>query len=146
MYDMTLHALKAAKIERMWFVVSMKLARLHVDAKHVAQACAALEELHKSCTLPGTEVDDPAKAAQLIEIYAMRIEVGSWNLEGLSGPCFFCWCSSAVNALAPQLVPLLKQADPASLPRGFLIDEKTIHNRMQSLIRSAAISDPRIMG
>jgi hypothetical protein len=77
MYDMTLHALKAAKIERMWFVVSMKLARLHVDAKHVAQACAAIDELHKSCTLPGSEADDPAKAAQLIEIYAMRIEVGT---------------------------------------------------------------------
>lgn len=78
MYDMTLHALKAAKIERMWFVVSMKLARLHVDAKRLAQACAAFEELHKSCMLPGTETDDPSKAAQLIEIYAMRIEVIGW--------------------------------------------------------------------
>jgi hypothetical protein len=48
--------------------------------------------------------------------------------------------------LLAQLVPLVKQADPSGLPSGFLIDEKTIYNRMQSLIRSAAISDPRIMG
>ena len=43
-----------------------------------------------------------------------------------------------------QLVPLLKTAPDA--PRDFLVDEKTIYNRMQSLIKSAAISDPRIMG
>ena len=104
MYDVTLQALKAARIERMWFVVSMKLARLHVDARRITQACALITELHKYavdiwarrpavaavppigmlfthaimcsyCTIPGTDQDDPSKAAQLIEIYAMRIEV-----------------------------------------------------------------------
>ena len=96
MYDVTLHALKAARIERLWFIVSLKLARLHLDARRVVQACLLINELHRSvvyvctlavlsvlharharsvCTLPGSDADDPAKAAQLIELYAMRIEV-----------------------------------------------------------------------
>lgn len=119
MYDTTLQALKAARIERMWFVVSVKLARLHVDAKRLPQACALIHNLHTYCTLPGGS-DDPSKAAQLIEIYAMRIE----------------------------LVPMLKAAAEAGglMPAGFGIPESVIYNRMQALIKSAAISDPRIMG
>ena len=65
--------------------------------------------------------------------------------------CECCLRNDSVHRLLPlsslQLVPLLKASgEGADVPRGFLIDETMIYNRMQSLIRSAAISDPRIMG
>ncbi len=47
MYGITLDALKAARIERMWFSVSMKLARLHVDAKRYVKAAELVHELHR---------------------------------------------------------------------------------------------------
>lgn len=51
MYAVTLKALKEAKVERMWFVVSMKLARLHVDLRQLAEACELTNQLHKYVAL-----------------------------------------------------------------------------------------------
>ena len=132
MYDVTLHALKAARIERLWFIVSLKLARLHVDARRLTQACLLINELHRYacgcvttefalllsqslddmvwcvpcsvCTLPGSDTDDPAKAAQLIELYAMRIEVCScvahvWKIPYHRVPKFLRMAQCVVHPL-----------------------------------------------
>lgn len=80
MYGITLQALKAAKNERMWFIVSMKLARLHVDARRLSQACALINELHRwpttllhRCCITHCLTDVPV-LAQLLH--------ASWNRDG----------------------------------------------------------------
>eukprot|EP01112_Ceratiomyxa_fruticulosa_P011792 TRINITY_DN3231_c0_g1_i1.p1 TRINITY_DN3231_c0_g1~~TRINITY_DN3231_c0_g1_i1.p1 ORF type:complete len:455 (-),score=119.55 TRINITY_DN3231_c0_g1_i1:3-1367(-) len=74
MYDLTLKALLDTKNDRVWFRTSLKLAKLLYDREEYTRLAKILRELHKSCELEdGT--DDQKKGSQLIEIYALEIQM-----------------------------------------------------------------------
>jgi len=74
MFEITLTALKTANNERLWFNTNLKLAKLYLNdiADREPEVERLMILLKQSCSLPdGT--DDPAKAAQLLEIYCLEI-------------------------------------------------------------------------
>ncbi len=102
-FDMTLRVLKETKNERMWFTIAMKLANLYMESKNYVNVQTLLVDLKRwvicnfvhqlcmhgcdgfgvgfffvfffrACTLPDGS-DDFAKGSQLVEIYALEIQV-----------------------------------------------------------------------
>jgi len=74
MFEMTLTALKTANNERLWFNTNLKLAKLYLNdiAVREPEVERLMSILKQSCALPdGT--DNPARAAQLLEIYCLEI-------------------------------------------------------------------------
>eukprot|EP01105_Mastigella_eilhardi_P007480 TRINITY_DN18915_c0_g1_i1.p1 TRINITY_DN18915_c0_g1~~TRINITY_DN18915_c0_g1_i1.p1 ORF type:complete len:469 (+),score=165.03 TRINITY_DN18915_c0_g1_i1:71-1408(+) len=74
MFEMASAALMEAKNTRVWFRVNLKLANILFDAKQFDKLSVLLDSLHKWCTLETGE-DDPKKGAQLVDIYAMGIQL-----------------------------------------------------------------------
>ncbi|GFH10400.1 PCI domain-containing protein, partial [Haematococcus lacustris] len=75
-YESTLNALDKAKNERLWFKTSMKLAGLWTKRQEFSGMSRLLRELHGSCQLADGS-DDPKKGSQLLEIYAMEIQMAT---------------------------------------------------------------------
>ena len=74
-YSMTLGALAAAKNERLWFKTNVKLANLWMNLKQNDKAAEVLQELHKACQDIGSGADDSRKGTQLLEVYALQIQL-----------------------------------------------------------------------
>jgi len=73
-YETTLEALKDAKNDRLWFKTNTKLGKLYYDRSEYAKLAKILKQLHQSCqTDEGT--DDLKKGTQLLEIYALEIQM-----------------------------------------------------------------------
>mmetsp|Transcript_17739 Transcript_17739/g.36817 ORF Transcript_17739/g.36817 Transcript_17739/m.36817 type:complete len:274 (-) Transcript_17739:691-1512(-) len=73
-YEITLGALQQARNERLWFKTNLKLGMLWFGLEEYGRLSKILRELHKSCAAPdGT--DDQKKATQLLEIYALEIQL-----------------------------------------------------------------------
>ena len=73
-YETTLRALAEAKNERLWFKTNLKLCNLWFEGGEFSKLTRILGDLHASCALPdGT--DDQKKGTQLLEIYAIEIQV-----------------------------------------------------------------------
>jgi len=76
MYDLALTALKDAKNEKVWFRTYLKLAKLMFTKEEFSKLNKILQSLHKSCQQEdGT--DDPKKGSQLIDIYALEIQMNT---------------------------------------------------------------------
>ena len=73
-YETTLRALAEAKNERLWFKTNLKLCNLWFESGEFSKLTRILGDLHSSCMLSdGT--DDQKKGTQLLEIYAIEIQV-----------------------------------------------------------------------
>ena len=71
----TLDALRDAKNERLWFKTMTKLGKLYYDREEYSKLSKILKQLHTSCMTQEGE-DDLKKGTQLLEIYALEIQVG----------------------------------------------------------------------
>ena len=66
--------LQEAKNERLWFKTNLKLGKLWFDREEYGRLQKILKELHRSCQ-QGDGSDDPKKGTQLLEVYALEIQV-----------------------------------------------------------------------
>merc|ERR1712137_286068 len=73
-YEMTLDALKDIKNERFWFKTQLRVAKMKFDQEKFGELVSILDELKSSCkNEDGT--DDLKKGTQLLEIYALEIQM-----------------------------------------------------------------------
>eukprot|EP00823_Brevimastigomonas_motovehiculus_P004362 TRINITY_DN2862_c0_g1_i2.p1 TRINITY_DN2862_c0_g1~~TRINITY_DN2862_c0_g1_i2.p1 ORF type:complete len:506 (-),score=87.20 TRINITY_DN2862_c0_g1_i2:331-1731(-) len=74
-FDITAKALKnTSDSEKMLFDKQLKLGKMYIKQKMYNVALEVLKQLHKSCQLKdGT--DDQKKGSELLEIYAMQVEI-----------------------------------------------------------------------
>ncbi|KAH8402922.1 hypothetical protein KR222_000382 [Zaprionus bogoriensis] len=73
-YETTLDALRDAKNDRLWFKTNTKLGKLYFDRSDFAKLQKILKQLHSSCQTDDGE-DDLKKGTQLLEIYALEIQM-----------------------------------------------------------------------
>lgn len=74
LYDKSLQAFLKNKNERVWFRLKLKLGTVMLEGREFGQLSQILNDLEKSCKSPdGT--DDQKKGTQLMEIYAMQIQM-----------------------------------------------------------------------
>lgn len=91
-YETTLDALKDAKNDRLWFKTNTKLGKLYFDRNDFSKLQKILKQLHQSCQVPDIRFekqnydlcsflqtddgeDDLKKGTQLLEIYALEIQM-----------------------------------------------------------------------
>ncbi|OXA61189.1 COP9 signalosome complex subunit 2 [Folsomia candida] len=76
-YETTLDALKDAKNDRLWFKTNTKLGKLYYDRGDYQKLARILKQLHQSCQVGLTDEgeDDLKKGTQLLEIYALEIQM-----------------------------------------------------------------------
>lgn len=73
-YQTTLEALKDSKNERLWFKTNIKLGKLYLDTNEYGQLEKILKQLKSSCKNEEGE-EDQKKGTQLLEIYALEIQM-----------------------------------------------------------------------
>lgn len=73
-YETTLDALKDAKNERLWFKTNTKLGKLYFDMREFHKLEKILKQLKSSCKTEQGE-EDQKKGTQLLEIYALEIQM-----------------------------------------------------------------------
>lgn len=73
-YDTTVKALEENKNERLSVKTNLKLAKLWLDRKEYSRLNKILRELHVSCQKDDGS-NDQAKGTQLLEIYALEIQM-----------------------------------------------------------------------
>lgn len=73
-YTTTLCALKDAKNDRLWFKTNSKLGKLYLEQGDFVQLQRIIRELRESC-LTSNGVEDLRKGTQLLEIYALEIQM-----------------------------------------------------------------------
>ncbi|EYC37931.1 hypothetical protein Y032_0756g2088 [Ancylostoma ceylanicum] len=73
-YETTLDALKDAKNERLWFKTNTKLGKLYFDMREFQKLEKILKQLKSSCRTEQGE-EDQKKGTQLLEIYALEIQM-----------------------------------------------------------------------
>jgi len=74
MYSLTLAFFKEQEGKEMvWFDFAMKLCKSYLLSKKNKKCEALLDELHASCKVDGH--DDPGKGGQLLEVYAIKIQL-----------------------------------------------------------------------
>ena len=83
-YAMTLKALADAKNDRLWFKTGVKLVHLWISLKQIDKALEVVEELKQSCQDEDGK-DDPRKGTQLLEVYALQIQLLSESKNAQSG-------------------------------------------------------------
>lgn len=79
LFQTTLEALRDAKNERLWFKTMTKLGKLYFDREDYSKLSKILKQLHTSCMTQEGE-DDLKKGTQLLEIYALEIQVSLHSL------------------------------------------------------------------
>lgn len=73
-YETTLEALRDAKNDRLWFKTNIKLGKLYFDVRDYKRLSKILKQLHTSCQNADGS-DDLKKGTQLLEIYALEIQM-----------------------------------------------------------------------
>jgi len=76
MYEITLDFFNKRNDTRFWFEYAMRLCKTYFDSGKLKECNELLDKLHSSCRTPDGE-DDKSKGSQLLEIYAIRIQVMS---------------------------------------------------------------------
>ena len=74
-YEATLDALEQARNERLWFKATLKLCRLWFEARDFTRMSRVLKDLARSCKMEDGETDDHKKGTQLLEVYALEIQM-----------------------------------------------------------------------
>jgi len=75
LYTVALNQLQKSNNERVWFRLQLKLGKLLYDHDEHAKLARILQVLHKSCQDPATGQDDQKKGSQLVDIYALEIQM-----------------------------------------------------------------------
>ncbi|KAL1283935.1 COP9 signalosome complex subunit [Trichinella pseudospiralis] len=74
-YEATLNALKELRNERLWFKTNIRLAKLFLDRKDFERTSEVIKELRMSCKTEDNNLDENKKGTQLLEIYALEIQM-----------------------------------------------------------------------
>lgn len=84
MYDLTLDRLKQmADTERMRFNVQMKLCKTYLELQNMEKGQEVLSALLQSCQTPSGQDDKKNKGGELLEIYALQIQLSSKRGDSL---------------------------------------------------------------
>lgn len=75
-------ALKSTNNERLWFSTNLKLAKVYIEAKKIAEVENILSVLKKSCQASDGS-DDLSKSNNLLEVYCLEIHLCSVTLDSL---------------------------------------------------------------
>lgn len=75
-YETTLEALKLMRNDRLWFKTNCKLGKLYYDQQEYAKVARICRQLRDSCLTEEGE-DDVNKGTQLMEVYALEIQMYS---------------------------------------------------------------------
>jgi len=75
LYKVASDFLLKQKNERVWFRTNLKLAKVLYDREEYSKLEKTLAELHRSCVDEKTGQDDPKKGSQLIDVYALEIQM-----------------------------------------------------------------------
>lgn len=73
-YEETLAALKNAKNDRLWFKTNTKLGKVYLDIGEFNKLAIIIKQLKQTCS-PHCLEADPHKGTQLLEIYALEIQM-----------------------------------------------------------------------
>lgn len=76
MYEITLHALKSANNERLWFNTNIKLARVYLQLNRYQDVDSIIHLLKSSCSSSDGK-DDTSKGNLLLEVYCLEIQLCS---------------------------------------------------------------------
>lgn len=109
-YELTLDALQATANQRLWFSTSMKLAKLHLDMGDVQKLQKIVRTLHKTCQKPDGS-DDVSKGSQLLEVYAMEIQMCSLTKNSLRMKEIYPKTINLTSAVAdPRNVAVIRES------------------------------------
>ncbi|KAK4882745.1 hypothetical protein RN001_006064 [Aquatica leii] len=73
-YEITLETLKHAKNDRLWFKTNTKLGKVYLDRGEFAKLTHIIKQLYQCCQT-GKGENDVTKGTQLLEIYALEIQM-----------------------------------------------------------------------
>ncbi|XP_023019020.1 COP9 signalosome complex subunit 2 [Leptinotarsa decemlineata] len=73
-YETTLSALKNAKNDRLWFKTNTKLGKVYLERGEFTKVANIIRQLWQTCN-PNAHEIDPHKGTQLLEIYALEIQM-----------------------------------------------------------------------
>ncbi|XP_018576783.1 COP9 signalosome complex subunit 2-like [Anoplophora glabripennis] len=73
-YETTLEALKNAKNDRLWFKTNTKLGKVYLERGEFSKLANIIRQLKQTCN-PNCHEIDPHKGTQLLEIYALEIQM-----------------------------------------------------------------------
>lgn len=73
-YETTLDALKSAKNDRLWFKTNTKLGKVYLERGEFNKLGSIIRQLKQTCSPTCHEID-PHKGTQLLEIYALEIQM-----------------------------------------------------------------------
>lgn len=121
-YSLTLQGLADAKNERLWFKTSIKLANLWISMGEEEKAMGVLDGLKERCS-DGAVQDDSKRGTQLLEVYALQIQLLS-------------------NTLMDQSEKETNRDTSSQIRRRELVQE----TYEKALAIKSAIPHPRIMG
>jgi len=109
-YELTLDALKATANQRLWFSTSVKLAKLHLELGDVQKLQRLVRALHKTCQQPdGT--DDVSKGSQLLEVYALEIQMCTLNKNSLRMKEIYPKTINLTSAIAdPRNIAVIRES------------------------------------
>ncbi|CDW52331.1 PCI domain containing protein [Trichuris trichiura] len=103
LYDSTLEVLKNARNDRLWFKTNIKLAKLYFDRRDFRSLSKILDELRHSCQSNGA-VDELRKGTQLLEIYALEIQMYTEQKNNKKLKVSFSIKTSAISAIPHPLI------------------------------------------
>nr|CAH7741882.1 unnamed protein product [Callosobruchus chinensis] len=75
-YETTLVALKNAKNDRLWFKTNTKLGKVYLERGEHSKVANVIGQLKQTCN-PSSQENDPHKGTQLLEVYALEIQLYS---------------------------------------------------------------------
>mmetsp|Transcript_36345 Transcript_36345/g.93981 ORF Transcript_36345/g.93981 Transcript_36345/m.93981 type:complete len:455 (-) Transcript_36345:68-1432(-) len=109
-YELTLDALQANANQRLWFSTSVKLAKLHLELGDVQKLQRSVRSLHKTCQKPdGT--DDISKGSQLLEVYALEIQMCTLNKNSLRMKEIYPKTINLTSAIAdPRNIAVIRES------------------------------------
>jgi len=109
-YELTLDALKATANQRLWFSTSVKLAKLYLEMSDVQKLQRLVRNLHKTCQKPDGS-DDVSKGSQLLEVYALEIQVCTLTKNSLRMKEIYPKTINLTSAIAdPRNIAVIRES------------------------------------
>lgn len=109
-YEMTLDVLEKGTNERLWFSTSIKLARVYLENKETSKLPPIIEKLKATCRLPDGN-DDPKKAQNLLEIYALEIQLCTITKDTKKSKMIYSKTINLNAAVAdPRILSVIKES------------------------------------
>lgn len=74
-YETTLGALRHAKNDRLWFKTNTKLGKVYLERGEFGKLATIIRQLYQCCQTENVPADDLHRGTQLLEIYALEIQM-----------------------------------------------------------------------